>query len=68
MASEARSTTLRLRRMRVAALLAELGGGGDQLARKSLEELLRLIEAARLEARESLEWRGARRLEARLES
>jgi len=37
----------------LAVILEEARGAGDQLARKSVEEVLRLAEAARWEARRS---------------
>lgn len=62
----ARRRRLEARRAAAVAAAAE-AGGVDQLARKELEEVLRIAEAARLEARRSyvLE-RGRGRLRLRL--
>ncbi len=61
----ARGRRLETRRAAAVAAAAE-AGGADQLARKELEEVLRIAEAARLEARKSYILEQGRRLRLRL--
>jgi len=56
----ARRRRLAARRAAAVALLAGEGRRGDQLSRKSLEEVLRVAEAARAAARESYILQGGR--------
>ncbi len=61
----ARGRRLEARRAAAVAAAAE-ASGVDQLARKELEEVLRIAEAARLEARRSYILERGRRLRLRL--
>jgi len=55
-----RAKRLSAKRARVLAVIAE--EEREPLTRKSLEELLRLVEAARIEAKQAYRWRSRREL------